>query len=178
MRGFLALSFQAVHAPSATTNARLVSGLIELRPIIKGDDGHTAERLAQEMVDCMRSLAVVYELDQASRGVDDGHRAAQQARIAMLKSDAGTRDAVVVRLAREALVRAVGIVTDGGANMAKAARDLMAAHGGGERRARLCVAHTLQLVLKYFCIQDVKLADALAGRLDAAPSRCSFRRMR
>jgi hypothetical protein len=47
--------------------------------------------------------------------------------------------------------------------MQLAARLLVGEHdGAGDRVARLCLSHTLQLILKWFCLADQLLADSLA----------------
>ena len=156
MRGFIAISFQALH------NGKLINGLIEMRHIVKGEDGHTSERLVEEIAASVRDLAVVYELERV--GNDNNLTdEAKAARIQLLNSDAARYDLDVINNTNTALSSSIGFVTDGGANMAKAARLLASTYGGGNDRARLCVSHTLQLLLKYFCIQDNALADALAS---------------
>jgi hypothetical protein len=46
--------------------------------------------------------------------------------------------------------------------MQLAGRLLVGEHLSGDRSARLCLSHTLQLILKWFCLQDQLLADSLA----------------
>jgi hypothetical protein len=47
--------------------------------------------------------------------------------------------------------------------MQLAGRLLVGEHdGNGDRAARLCLSHTLQLILKWFCLEDRLLTDALA----------------
>lgn len=71
----------------------------------------------------------------------------------------GVEDATANKL----LARTSAFVTDSGANMQAATRIVIGAYTGtGNRVARLCVCHMLQLLLKWFCLADVLLADALA----------------
>lgn len=157
MHGFLAINFQALR------DGKVIGGLVEMRHVVKGEEGHTSQRLYKEVVACMRELAVLHEIALVPES--DLEEVDKAEIIDLLKSDAGKDYPDVVAKADAALRRCVAIVTDGGANMARAAADLIAAHGGGNDRARLCVSHTLQLVLKYFCIEDSALANVLAGSM-------------
>ena len=165
-----------------------------MRNIVKGVDGHTADRLRDEIILAFRELAVVFLIDQyqnSSATVADDLTSPAD-RVADLKRDGALQDAEVVELSSKALSRVLAITTDGGANMHKAAALVMQSHRPRHgdaledlsiRRARLCVCHTLQLLvrhsclfatlvcasltllpqLKHLCNGDATLSSALAG---------------
>lgn len=154
MRGYLALNCQFFERDPASGSVVLRSSLLDLRAILKGSEGHTGKRLCDEMEWSFKSLALNY-LRAGAKG--------DRVQLEKLASPDAMDDPAVLNLASSALQRTLCIVTDGGPNMVLAAKNLMMRHGGDLARARLCVSHSLQLLLKYFCVEDKLLADSLAA---------------
>lgn len=148
-RGYVAITY---HRVVAGNDAKLDSGLLVLRHIIKGTTGHTAVRLCDEMEGAFIDLAKLYIMAKRNDG-------------AFTTADGDIEEASR-RLAASALRRVLAITTDGGANMCKGAAMLMERYQPVRRspllRARICVQHTAQLILKHTC-KDAELATALGA---------------
>jgi hypothetical protein len=149
-RGYIATTFHRVAAGVDAPTTKLDSGT--LRQIIKGETGHTAERLCDEMEGAFVDLAKMYITTRRA-----GDAAVD------VDGDGGEE---ALALAAASLRRVLAITTDGGANMCKAAALLMHRYQRDRvsplSRARLCICHTLQLVLKHMCNGDSELSSALA----------------
>jgi hypothetical protein len=155
---FLALNYQLIDRHGV-----LKTGLVAMKYIPKDEAGHTGEFLRDAIVACVGELVLLKLIDDAEKDQNDD----DGARLGDLRRD-GVRHVDVRSMTSDLLGRCVGIVTDGGGNIAKATRLLTMQFnvGGsiGTKRARRCMCHLLQLVLKYFCLHDKDLADALAGK--------------
>ena len=153
MRGYIGITYHRV-LTSADASSQLDSGLLVLRHIVKGDTGHTAVRLCDEMEGAFVELAKVHiSATRTAPAADDVDGAAA----------GDDEDAVARAMAAAALSNVLAITTDGGANMCRGAALLMQRHQKNSlpiSRERLCICHTLQLLVRGACASRLALLTA------------------